>query len=96
VVLIKTGVDAVVREGGPMLTVVQDADEANGNEAGQRSLLDEIERDGASQMLTAASQAEVAAWQAEVAAYCGRCGRGHRATGQRRVDPETDGRQGFT
>jgi hypothetical protein len=48
VVLIKTGVDAVVREGGPMLTVIQDADEANGNEAGQRSLLDEIDRDGAS------------------------------------------------
>jgi hypothetical protein len=62
VVLIKIGVDAVVREGGPMLTVVQDADEANGNEAGQRSLLDEIDRDGARQMLAAA-------WQAEVAAY---------------------------
>jgi hypothetical protein len=45
-----------------MLTVVQDADEANGNEAGQRSLLDEIDRDGARQMLAAA-------WQAEVAAY---------------------------
>jgi hypothetical protein len=45
-----------------MLPVVQDADEANGNEAGQRSLLDEIDRDGARQMLAAA-------WQAEVAAY---------------------------
>jgi hypothetical protein len=44
-----------------MLTVVQDADEANGNEAGQRSLLDEIERDGARQMLAAAWQAEVTA-----------------------------------
>ena len=29
-----------------MLAVVHDADEANGNEAGQRSLLDEIVRDG--------------------------------------------------
>ena len=85
-VLIKTGVDAVVREGGPMLTVVQDADEANGNEAGQRSLLDEIARNGARQMLAAARRAEVAAGR----------GRGHRATGQRRVDPETGGRQGFT
>jgi hypothetical protein len=45
-----------------MLTVVQDADEANGNEAGQRSLLDAIDRDGARQMLAAA-------WQAEVAVY---------------------------
>jgi hypothetical protein len=45
-----------------MLTVVQDPDEANGNEAGQRSLLDAIDRDGARQMLAAA-------WQAEVAAY---------------------------
>ena len=34
-----------------MLTVVHDADEANGNEAGGRSLLDEIVRDGARQML---------------------------------------------
>jgi hypothetical protein len=100
-----------------MLTVVQDADEANGNEAGRRSLLDEIDRDGARQMLAAA-------WQAAVAAYvelfadqrddngpppgaaqrisaaprgsdCGRCGRGHRAAGQRRVDPETGERQRF-
>ena len=45
-----------------MLTVVQDADEANGNEAGQRSLLDEIDRDGARQMLAAARQTEVAAY----------------------------------
>ena len=45
-----------------MLTVVQDADEANCNEAGQRSLLDEIDRDGARQMLAAARQAEVAAY----------------------------------
>ena len=45
-----------------MLTVVQDAREANGNEAGRRSLLDEIVRDGARQMLAAALQAEVAAY----------------------------------
>jgi hypothetical protein len=113
VVLIKTGVDAVVREGGPMLTVIQDADEANGNEAGQRSLLDEIDRDGARQMLAAA-------WQAEVAAYVEQfadqrddnvrrlvlrngyhqprevlTAAGHRAAGQRRVDPETGERRGF-
>ena len=45
-----------------MLTVVHDAEEANGNEAGQRSLLDDIVRDGARQMLAAALQAEVAAY----------------------------------
>lgn len=46
-----------------MLTVVQDGEEANGNEAGrQRSLLDEIVRDGARKMLAAALQAEVAAY----------------------------------
>ena len=45
-----------------MLTVVHDAEEANGDEAGQRSLLDEIVRDGARQMLAAALQAEVAAY----------------------------------
>lgn len=45
-----------------MLTVVQDGVEANGNEAGRRSLLDEIVRDGARQMLAAALQAEVAAY----------------------------------
>ena len=36
-----------------MLTVVHDAQEANGSEA-SRSLLDEIVRDGARQMLAAA------------------------------------------
>ena len=46
-----------------MLTVVHDAQEANGSEAG-RSLLDEIVRDGARQMLAAALQAEVAAYVA--------------------------------
>ncbi|GFG88492.1 IS256 family transposase [Mycobacterium bourgelatii] len=45
-----------------MLTVVHDADEANGSEAGRRSLLDEIVRDGARQMLAAALRAEVAAY----------------------------------
>jgi putative transposase len=45
-----------------MLTVVHDAEEANGNEAGRRSLLDEIVRDGARQMLAAALAAEVAAY----------------------------------
>ena len=46
-----------------MLTVVHDADCANENEgAGRRSLLDEIVRDGARQMLAAALKAEVAAY----------------------------------
>ncbi|MFL0177878.1 IS256 family transposase, partial [Mycobacterium sp. SMC-18] len=49
-----------------MLTVVHDAEEANGGEAG-RSLLDEIVRDGARQMLAAALQAEVAAYVAAFA-----------------------------
>ena len=44
-----------------MLTVVHDAREANDKTAGHRSLLDEIVRDGARQMLAAALQAEVAA-----------------------------------
>jgi putative transposase len=46
-----------------MLTVVHDTDEANANDGGLgRSLLDEIVRDGARQMLAAALQAEVAAY----------------------------------
>ncbi|MBX7435466.1 IS256 family transposase [Mycobacterium sp. Y57] len=49
-----------------MLTVVHDAAEANGDDAG-RSLLDEIVRDGARQMLAAALQAEVAAYVAQFA-----------------------------
>ena len=49
-----------------MLTVVHDAEEANGGQAG-RSLLDEIVRDGARQMLAAALQAEVAAYVAAFA-----------------------------
>jgi len=46
-----------------MLTVVHDAQEANDSTGGVRpSLLDEIVRDGARQMLAAALQAEVAAY----------------------------------
>jgi transposase-like protein len=51
-----------------MLTVVHDAEEANDNSSGAgRSLLDEIVRDGARQMLAAALQAEVAAYIAQFA-----------------------------
>jgi transposase-like protein len=50
-------------EGTPMLTVVHDAQEANNSEdTDRRSLLDEIVRDGARQMLAAALKAEVAAY----------------------------------
>jgi len=49
-----------------MLTVVHDGQEAN-DETGGRSLLDEIVRDGARQMLAAALQAEVAAYVAAFA-----------------------------
>lgn len=49
-----------------MLTVVHDAQEANDKAAG-RSLLDEIVRDGARQMLAAALQAEVATYVAQFA-----------------------------
>ena len=45
-----------------MLTVIHDVEEANGSDAGRRSLLDEIVRDGARQMLAAALKAEVAAY----------------------------------
>jgi transposase-like protein len=46
-----------------MLTVVHDAESANDNDGGAgRSLLDEIVRDGARQMLEAALKAEVAAY----------------------------------
>jgi len=50
-----------------MLTVVHDAQEANDTATGDRSLLDEIVRDGARQMLAAALQAEVAAYVAQFA-----------------------------
>ena len=45
-----------------MLTVVHDADSSNEDAGSSRSLLDEIVRDGASQMLAAALRAEVAAY----------------------------------
>src|SRR6185503_1511420 len=45
-----------------MLTVVHDADASDGNAGASRSLLDEIVRDGARQMLEAALKAEVAAY----------------------------------
>jgi transposase-like protein len=45
-----------------MLTVVHDAQEANDKTTAHRSLLDEIVRDGARQMLAAALRAEVAAY----------------------------------
>ena len=45
-----------------MLTVVHDAESANGDAGASRSLLDEIVRDGALQMLAAALAAEVAAY----------------------------------
>src|SRR5262249_8826745 len=49
-------------EGTPMLTVVHGAERSNEkNDGVGRSLLDEIVRDGARQMLAAALQAEVAA-----------------------------------
>jgi hypothetical protein len=46
-----TGVGALVREGTPMLTVVRDAQSSNEDAGAGRSLLDEIVRDGARQML---------------------------------------------
>jgi transposase-like protein len=45
-----------------MLTVVHDVDGSNDNTGSNRSLLDEIVRDGARQMLAAALEAEVAAY----------------------------------
>ena len=62
VALIKTGVGALVREGTPMLTVVHDSGIVQRGRGCGRSLLDEIVRDGARQMLAAALQAEVAAY----------------------------------
>jgi transposase-like protein len=57
-VLISVGVGAPAREGTPILKVVHDGSEPN---ATSGSLLDQIVRDGARQMLAAALQAEVAA-----------------------------------
>ena len=48
-----------------MLTVVHDVDDSNDNAGSGRSLLDEIVRDGARQMLAAALEAEVAAYIAQ-------------------------------
>src|SRR5271156_2005248 len=64
VCLIRTGVGALLREGTPLLKVVHDTGSANakGASTGNASLLDEIVRDGARQMLAAALQAEVAAY----------------------------------
>jgi hypothetical protein len=45
-----------------MLAVVQDSESSNDNAGAGRSLLDEIVRDGARQMLAAALAAEVAAY----------------------------------
>ena len=45
-----------------MLTVVHDSDSSNEAASGSRSLLDEIVRDGARQMLAAALAVEVAAY----------------------------------
>lgn len=59
-----------------MLTVVHDTDEANANDGGLgRSLLDEIVRDGARQMLAAALQAEVAAYVEQFADHLDENGR---------------------
>jgi putative transposase len=64
-VLIRTGVGALVREGTPMLKVVDGVEGSSADVvAGGLSLLDEIVRDGARQMLAAALQAEVAAYVA--------------------------------
>jgi hypothetical protein len=50
-----------------MLTVVHDVDVSNDNAGASRSLLDEIVRDGARQMLAAALAAEVAAYKEQFA-----------------------------
>ena len=59
-VRIGVGVGAPAREGTSMLKVVHDASASNESAGG--SLLDEIVRDGARQMLAAALQAEVAVY----------------------------------
>ena len=62
-VLIRVGVGAPAQEGTPMLKVVQENTESNVDATVHGgSLLDEIVRDGARQMLAAALQAEVAAY----------------------------------
>jgi putative transposase len=60
-----------------MLTVVHGTESANENDGGaSRSLLDEIVRDGARQMLAAALQAEVAAYVEQFADRVDDAGRG--------------------
>jgi putative transposase len=101
-----------------MLTVVHDSGSSNEDAAASRSLLDEIVRDGARQMLAAALAAEVAAYVDQFSDHLDE--RGHRlvvrnghhhqrdvltAAGavsvraprvnDRRVDPDTGGRQRF-
>src|SRR5665811_792442 len=62
--LIRAGVGALVREGTPVLKVVQEENEPDKHApaAVGGSLLDELVRDGARAMLAAALQAEVAAY----------------------------------
>ena len=62
--MIRTGVDALVREGTSMLKVVQaePQPQEHGPVAVGGALLDELVRDGARVMLAAALQAEVAAY----------------------------------
>lgn len=80
-----------------MLTVVHDGQEANDEATAHRSLLDEIVRDGARQMLAAALKAEVAAY---VEQFSGQLDEnGHRLVVHnydRRVDPDTGARQRFS
>ncbi len=63
-ILIRTGVGALVRDGTPMLTLVNEEAQANlhAPAAVGGVTLDELVREGARQMLAAALQAEVAAF----------------------------------
>src|SRR4051812_18964919 len=61
-VLIRVGVGAPAREGTPMLKVVHVEDSSVPDASVGGSLLDEIVRDGARQMLAAAMAAEVVAY----------------------------------
>src|SRR5271168_4461763 len=58
-----------------MLTVVHDSGSSNEDAGASRSLLDEIVRDGARQMLAAALQAEVAGYVAQFASHLDEDGR---------------------
>src|SRR6185503_12440296 len=93
-----------------MLTVVHDTDSSNEGDAG-RSLLDEIVRDGARQMLAAALRAEVAAYvegftdlvdengyhgEREVLTAAGAVTVRAPRVNDKRVDPETGERQRFS